>query len=400
MNLQKYNFFILKKDIFGGITAAVVALPLGLAFGISSGLGALAGLYGAIFVGFFASLFGGTPKQISGPTGPMTVIVALIFIEFDYKSEIVFFCISLAGILQIIFGLLKLGSLIKNIPQTVVSGFMTGIGLIIISLQLPVIFGLENANSVILSYLKFQDIHTYNIQSVILGLICLITPFITPLKISKIIPTPIIVLIIGTILSVIYFNQQNQIGQIPKGIPKIDFYLPSVVYLPKIIFYSLLLSLLGIIDSLLTSVVADNITKENHKPNKESIGQGIGNIISGLFGGLAGAGATMRTVVNIQAGGQTRFSGMMHALVLLLVIITLSPIAEIIPLSVLAAILIKVGIDIIDWNFIKNFKTYSINYIITNILVVVLTVFVNLILAVIVGVIFYYLYKYIKKLLI
>lgn len=397
MNTKKYNFITFKKDIFGGITAAVVALPLGLAFGISSGLGALTGLYGAILVGFFASLFGGTPKQISGPTGPMTVIVALIFIEFEYRVELVFFCISLAGLFQIFFGLFRFGNLIKIIPPPVISGFMTGIGLIIICLQLPIIFGLGNANTVILSLLKFQNFYIYNVQSIIVGIICLIALFAIPLKISKIVPAPIIVLIAGTILTLILFNQQDRIGEVPKGIPKINFYFPSLIYLPKIIFYSLLLSLLGIIDSLLTSIVADNITKESHNSNKETIGQGIGNIISGLFGGLAGAGATMRTVVNIQAGGQTRVSGMLHALFLLLVILFLSPIAEIIPISVLGAILIKVGIDIIDWDFIKNYKSKTVNNIITNILVVILTVFVNLVVAVVIGIIFYYLSKKLKK---
>ena len=154
MNLKKINLFLLKQDIFGGLTAAIVALPLGLAFGVSSGLGPLSGLYGAIFVGFFASLFGGTPKQISGPTGPMTVIVALIFIEFDYKAEAVFFCIILSGFIQIIFGILRFGSIVKKIPLSVVSGFMTGIGIIIISLQLPVLLGLGGEPSVILSLNK------------------------------------------------------------------------------------------------------------------------------------------------------------------------------------------------------------------------------------------------------
>ena len=397
MNIQNYNFSLFKKDIFGGVTAAVVALPLGLAFGISSGLGALTGLYGAIFVGFFASLFGGTPKQISGPTGPMTVIVALIFVEFDYNPEIVFVCISIAGLLQIIFGLLKFGNLIKYIPSSVISGFMTGIGLIIIFLQVPVIFGLGNTSSVSLSFVKLLNIYNFNIQSIITFTICLILLFITPVKISKIIPKPIIVLIVGTILSLIFFNQQDQIGEVPMGIPNINFYLPSLIHFPKIIFYSFLLSLLGNIDSLLTSVIADNLSRDKHKPNKEIVGQGIGNIISGLFGGLAGAGATMRTVVNIQAGGQTKVSGMIHALILLLIIVILAPIAEIIPLSVLATILIKVGIDIIDWKFIKNYKEYSMNSLLTKIIVVFLTVFVNLILAILLGVIFNYLYKFIKS---
>jgi SulP family sulfate permease len=397
MNIKKYNFITLKKEIFGGITAAVVALPLGLAFGISSGLGALTGLYGAILVGFFASLFGGTPKQISGPTGPMTIIVALIFIEFEHRPEVVFFCITLAGFFQVFFGLFKFGNLIKVIPLSVVSGFMTGIGLIIISLQLPVIFGLGNASTIILSFLKFQDFYSYNTQSVILGFISLVLLFIIPSKISKIIPSPITVLIFGTLLSLTLFNQQDKIGEVPNGIPKLKIYFPFLIDYPKIIFYSLLLSLLGIIDSLLTSMVADKITNDIHDPNKETVGQGIGNIIAGLFGGLAGAGATMRTVVNIQAGGQTKISGIIHSIVLLIFILSFSSVAEIIPLSVLAAILIKVGIDIIDWNFIKNYKKNSIVDIITNILVIILTIFINLIIAVFAGVLFYYLSKYIKK---
>lgn len=397
MILEKINFPYLKQDIFGGITAAVVALPLGLAFGVSSGLGPLAGLYGAIFVGFFASLFGGTPKQISGPTGPMTVIVALIFIEFNFRAEIVFFCIFLSGIFQIIFGIFKLGNLIKKIPAAVISGFMTGIGLIIIFLQLPIILGLGSEPSVFLSLLKLKSSFNFNIQSVIVSLFCLISLFFIPSKISKIIPPPIIVLCIGTIISIIFFRQQDIIGFIPQGIPKLVFFLPEIKEIPKIIFYAILLSSLGIIDSLLTSVIADQITKDQHEPNKETIGQGIGNIFSGLFGGLAGAGATMRTVVNIKAGGQTKLSGMIHAILLLLIVLVLSPIAEIIPLSVLASILIKVGIDIIDWDFFTNIKNIPMLQVLTTFLVIFLTVFVNLIVAVIAGVIFYYTVNFFLK---
>jgi len=399
MNIQKINFLLLKQDIFGGITAAVVALPLGLAFGVSSGLGALTGLYGAIFVGFFASLFGGTPKQISGPTGPMTVVVALIFIEFNFRPEIVFFCISLAGLFQIIFGISKLGNFVKKIPHAVVSGFMTGIGVIIISLQLPVLIGLGNSSSVILSLIKLNNFFNFNSQAVIVSFFCLLCLFFVPYKISKIIPVPIIVLILGTTLSFLFFNQQDIIETIPKGIPKIIFFFPEIQEVPKILFYAILLALLGIIDSLLTSIIADQITKDQHRPNKETIGQGIGNLLSGLFGGLAGAGATMRTVVNIKAGGQTKLSGMIHAFVLLLIVLFLSPIAEIIPLSVLASILIKVGIDIIDWDFFKNCHKKSLLNILTTVLVIFLTVFVNLVIAVLVGVLFYFFLNFILKII-
>lgn len=397
MSISKLSFKFLRQDLFGGITAAIVALPLALAFGVTSGMGALSGLYGAIFVGFFASLFGGTPKQISGPTGPMTVIVALIFIEFEFKSEIVFFCISLAGFIQIIFGIFKFGNFVKKIPLSVVSGFMTGIGIIIICLQLPVLIGLASESSVLLSLKQLNYFINYNINSVYISCICLLLLFFIPSKLSKFIPSPIIVLFVGTILSLIIFKQQNLIGNIPKGIPTINFYLPEIYLMPKIIFYAVILASLGIIDSLLTSIIADQMTKDKHKPNRETIGQGFGNIISGIFGGLAGAGATMRTVVNIKAGGQTKLSGMLHASILLLIVIVLSPIAELIPLSVLAAILIKVGIDIIDWNFFKNIKKYSITNIIITFLVILLTVFANLIIAVAVGVLIKFLIKKMKK---
>jgi SulP family sulfate permease len=393
MNINKYSLSYIKQDIFGGITAAVVALPLGLAFGVSSGMGALTGLYGAIFVGFFASLFGGTPKQISGPTGPMTVIVALIFIEFNFRPEIVFFCIFLSGFFQILFGIFKLGDLVKKIPLAVVSGFMTGIGVIIICLQLPVLLGLGNESSIVKSLIKLQTSYNLNFQSVFLGSLCLLGLFFIPIRISKIVPLPILVLCVGTIVSFLFFYNQDLIGNIPQGIPKLILIFPAMEEMPKIIFYAILLAMLGTIDSLLTSVIADQLTGDQHKPNKETIGQGIGNIFSGLFGGLAGAGATMRTVVNIKAGGQTKFSGIVHSLILLLTVLVLSPIASTIPLSVLAAILVKVGIDIVDWEFFKNLRTKSRLEILTTFLVIFLTVFINLIIAVFAGVLFYFILK-------
>ena len=391
------NLKYFKNDFFGGLTAAIVALPLALAFGVSSGMGALAGMYGAIFVGFFASLFGGTPKQISGPTGPMTVIVALIFIEFNFKAEIVFFCISLAGIIQIFIGILKIGNYVKKIPSSVISGFMTGIGIIIITLQIPVFFGLGSESSVINSILSLKNILNLNSQSFFIGTISLIGLFLLPSKFLKIIPNSIIVLLIGTIFSILFFNQQDVIGNIPNGIPKISFYLPDAVYLPKILFYSLLLAMLGTIDSLLTSIIADKLTNDNHKPNKEMIGQGLGNFLAGMLGGIAGAGATMRTVVNINSGGKSKLSGIIHSIILLLIVLFFSPIAEIIPLSILSAILIKVGIDIIDWDFIKNYNLKSTSDLLTKIIVVFFTVFTNLILAVFIGVLFNFLIKIFNK---
>ena len=274
-----------------------------------------------------------------------------------------------------------MGNLIKKIPLAVVSGFMTGIGIIIICLQLPVLLGMGNEPSVAKSLMKLQTFNNLNFQSILLGLVCLLGLFFMPKKISKNLPPPILVLCVGTILSFLFFFNQDLIENIPQGIPKLSLIFPTMEEIPKILFYAILLAILGIIDSLLTSVIADQLNCDQHKPNKETIGR------------LAGAGATMRTVVNIKAGGQTKFSGIIHSLVLILIVLFLSPIASAIPLSVLAAILIRVGIDIIDWDFFKNLRTKSKLEILTTFLVIFLTVFINLIIAVCAGVLFYFIVK-------
>ena len=388
-----FNINNLRGDFFGGLTAAVVALPLALAFGVASGLGPLPGLYGAIIVGFFAALFGGTPTQITGPTGPMTVVVASIYLYFDKNLEVVFFIISLSGLLQILIGISTLGEYVKKIPSSVITGFMSGIGLIIISLQIPVLFGLGSQGNVIASLSVLQDISNFNIDSLIVGLIGLTVVIFFPKKIDLFIPRPVIALVIGTILASFYFINQPLIGKIPSGIPSFSIYIPTVEELPEIIYFSLMLSSLGIIDSLLTSVVADNMTDTNHLPNKESIGQGVGNIISGFFGGLAGAGATMRTVINIQSGGKTAYSGLIHSIILIMILGIFGNYASTIPLAILASILLKVGYDIIDWDFIAKIKTKSKIDIFIVFIVIILIVFVNLIISIFVGTFIYYFYK-------
>ena len=382
----------LRGDFFGGLTAAVVALPLALAFGVASGLGPLPGLYGAIIVGFFAALFGGTPTQITGPTGPMTVVVASIFLHFNKNLDIVFFIISLAGLIQILIGISRLGEYVKKIPDSVVTGFMSGIGVIIISLQIPVLLGLGSEGSVLSSLLKLQNIYNFNLDSLVVGLIGLIIIVYFPKKIDLFMPRSVIALIVGTILTSYYFINQTLIGEIPSGIPSFSIYIPSYQELPEIIYFSIMLAALGIIDSLLTSVVADNMTNTNHLSNKESIGQGIGNIISGFFGGLAGAGATMRTVVNIQSGGKTPFSGLIHSIVLILILVVFGNYASMIPLAILAAILLKVGFDIIDWEFISEIKSKSKIDIFIALIVILLIVFVNLIIAIFIGTLIFYIY--------
>ncbi len=361
----------IRGDLFGGITAAVVALPLALAFGVSSGAGAIAGLYGAIFVGFFAALFGGTPSQISGPTGPMTVVIATVFSGMAASNStdgiaLAFTVIMLGGIFQILFGIMRLGKYITLMPYTVISGFMSGIGLIIILLEIGPFLGHEASANVVESISKIPEfVADANLAAVGLGILTLAIVFVCPAKVTRIIPSPLLALIIGTTVAVaigIYDpdNGLQLIGDIPSGLPSLHFPIFDVNQLRSILGYGLMLAVLGSIDSLLTSLVADNITQTQHDSDRELIGQGIGNLISGFFGGLPGAGATMRTVINVKTGGKTPISGMVHALVLLIIVLKAGELTSNIPHAVLAGILIKVGIDIIDWSFLKRAHPISL----------------------------------------
>ncbi|MEL6551927.1 MAG: SulP family inorganic anion transporter [Cyanobacteria bacterium J06621_11] len=384
----------LRGDIFGGLTAAIVALPLALAFGVSSGAeaGATAGLYGAIAIGFFAALFGGTPSQISGPTGPMTVVMATVFTGLvakypEHGLEMAFTVVILGGLFQIVFGLLRLGEYITLMPYTVISGFMSGIGVIILTLQLAPLMGQPGSASVVDSINRLPDVMgQLDPYSLGLGVLTLVIVFGMPARLNRILPAPLVALVVGTVASLaIVGHEIPRIGEIPSGLP--EFHVPylSASAVKDMLGYGLVLATLGAIDSLLTSLVADNITRTQHDSDRELIGQGIGNMISGLFGGLPGAGATMRTVINVKSGGQTPISGMVHAALLLAVLLGAGPLTAQIPLAVLAGILIKVGIDIIDWSFIRRAHKVSLKAAGLMYGVLLLTVFVDLITAVAAG---------------
>ena len=390
------HFKNIRGDVFGGITAAVVALPLALAFGVSSGAGAIAGLYGAVFVGFFAALFGGTPSQISGPTGPMTVVIATVFSGLVAKdpgtgAAIAFTVIMLGGIFQILFGVMRLGKYITLMPYTVISGFMSGIGAIIILLQIGPFLGHPASANVIKSVSKIPYFFSHaNLAAAGLGILTLAIVFGSPAKLNRLIPSPLLALIVGTLVAVYFLPNSDLrlIGDIPSGLPSLHLPTFNFALFREILGYGLMLAVLGSIDSLLTSLVADNITRTNHDSDRELIGQGIGNLVSGLFGGLPGAGATMRTVINVKTGGKTPISGMVHALVLLIIVLKAGGLTENIPHAVLAGILIKVGIDIIDWSFLKRAHHISLKATGLMYIVLFLTVFVDLITAVAVGVFF------------
>lgn len=383
---MKLDLSNLRGDITGGITAGVVALPLALALGVASGLGPIAGIYGAIAVGFLAALFGGTPSQISGPTGPMVVVLAGLFASLSGDVALIFTAVMLAGVLQIVFGLLGLGQYIRLVPYPVISGFMSGIGAIIIILQLSPLLGHASPSGTLgaLGYLPkaLADIHLANLA---LGIGALVLVYSWPSAIGKYLPAPLAVLVIGTVVALAL--DVPVLGEIPSGLPTLQMPVFDREHLFLVVEAALILAILGAIDSLLTSLVADNMTRSRHNSNRELVGQGIGNTVSGLIGGIAGAGATMRTVVNIRSGGKGPISGITHAALLLAVVLGLGPLASNIPLAVLAGILVKVGLDIIDWSYLKRAHQGPRWDLLLMVLVLGLTVFVDLITAVAAGVV-------------
>ncbi len=405
----------IKGDIFGGITAGIVALPLALAFGIqafsgindpsAASLGALAGLVGATMLGFFASLFGGTHSQISGPTGPMTVVTASLvsgaWAVSGGSISTVLISMSLAGIFcglfQILFGVIKIGKYVRYIPYPVLSGFMSGIGVIIILQQLYPLIGAKSNGSMIDLIVNYPSTigENFSLIALLLGLGTIIIIQFFPL-ITKKVPSTLVALIIMTIIAVFCkVDETLTIGTIPSGLPMPFFAKENVslagldwaVILKSSIIPGLTLAGLGSIDTLLTSVVADNITKTKHNSNQELIGQGAGNFIASLFCGLPGAGATMRTVVNVKSGGRTQISGMVHALFLLTVLLGLGSLVKYVPLSVLAGILITVGWGIIDFKGFKDLLKIPRADAVVLIVVFLVTVFVDLLTAVGIGMI-------------
>jgi SulP family sulfate permease len=456
------SFFDLKHlrgDIFGGITAGIVALPLALAFGVSSGLGPMAGLYGAIFIGFFAALFGGTNTQISGPTAPMTAVSMVVIAGIvaanngDVQQALpsILAVFLLAGLMQVALGVLGLGKYIRYIPYPVVSGFMTAIGVIIILTQVLPALGyypkeddayvnqfrsqaegiiLENmlreeaeegilvlesfeetinrANQItdeeiaqesrtlagkeasgVVGAVKlmpraFQNINWTDLL-LALGTIIIIYGF---KRITKVVPSTLVALLVMSAIADLSGIDYRTVEKIPSGIPLPNLELFTQLSLSSLapyIFTALTLALLGAIDSLLTSVVADNMTRTKHKPNQELVGQGIGNSVAAIFGGIPGAGATIRTVVNINAGGKTRLSGMIAGLLLLFTLLLLAPVASRIPSAVLSGILITVGVAVMDYKGIRAIPNMPRAEVIIMIVVLLLSTFWNLVYAVGIG---------------
>ncbi|MBK5965384.1 sodium-independent anion transporter [Thiocystis minor] len=393
--LNEIRFDNLRGDVFGGVTAAVVALPMALAFGVASGAGPAAGLYGAVLVGLFAALFGGTPTLISEPTGPMTVVMTAIIAHLiaanpENGMAMAFTVVMLAGVFQILLGALKLGKYVTLMPYTVISGFMTGIGLILVILQIGPFLGHATPPGGVLGTLQSLPELLAAIAPAEVGLAVMTMALILffPSRLKHYFPPQLLALILGTLVSIFFFShlEIRRIGEIAAGLPSLQIPVFSLDQWRLMVTEALVLAVVGSIDALLTAVIAESLTRKEIDSNKELVGQGIGNIASGLFGGIPGAGATMGTVVNIQSGARSALSGLVRASILLVVVLWAAGLTAQIPLAVLAGIALKVGLDIVDWSFLKRAHRVSLRAAMIMYGVIGLTVFVDLIWAVALGV--------------
>ena len=385
------SLFPSRGDVFGGISAGIVALPLCLAFGAISGLGPEAGLYGAIATGILAAIFGGSPVLVTGPTNPMTLVAATVVAanmlpDGKINLAIVVTAFILAGALQVLLGVLRLGAFIRYVPYPVISGFMSGIGIIIIIQQFYPILGGSSPSSdagKILASLPMLPA-SINWSAALLGVTTLAIIQILP-RFTRKVPAALVALILVTAGSVAFGMSAPRIGAIPAGLPGLVVPRLTIDQITLVVSAAVQLAFLGAIDTLLSALLADSLTKFHHDSNRELIGQGIGNIGAALVGGLPGAGANIRTIVNIEAGGKTRLSGVIHGLFLLAVMLGLYNLVQYIPHAVLAGILVGAGLACIDFRGLSHIAKVPRSDAAVLLLVLILTVFVGLIVAVAVG---------------
>lgn len=355
----EYDLKNVKGDVMGGFTTAIVALPLALAFGVASGAGAKAGLYSAIITGILSTLFGGTPAQVNGPTGAMTVVLIELYEKFG--TEALFSAMLVAGLIQILIGMFRLGRYIHLIPQPVIVGFTNGIGFLIFIKMIP--------------YFKTAPV----VALVSIG-IMLFLPMIT-----KKVPASLVALAVGSAVGIFFFPNADLVGEIPKGLPQFAFPSFPKDQLLHIIQSGFILAMLGCIESLLASLVVDEMTKTKHHSNRELIGQGIGNTVATLFGALIGTGAIVRSAVNVNAGGRTRLSGVLHGLILLMITLQFGNYASAIPLAVLGGILMGTAIKMVEYNATRQLTYASKQAGLVVIVTTVLTVVADLVVAVAAG---------------
>jgi len=384
LSLSHFNRQTIKGDVFGALTSTVVALPFALAFGVTSGAGATAGIYCAILTGFFASMFGGTNQQISGPNTGLTVVMAAILTSFVAQSPengiaAAFTVVSMAGLFQMMFGVLKLGKYFTLVSYPVISGFTSGIGILIILSQLEPLFGFS------LSQMQWS-VSTLTSTNTLLGLACLVLLFFWPERFSRVVPPSIVAVALATLFFVVSGADLPVVGAISSELPSFNMPVWDLALGGEMIKSALLIATLSTLDSLMTSLTVDSISNDFHDSDQELVGQGIANVIAGFFGALPGGGATMRTMTNLRAGGTTPLSGILHALFILAIVMWAGDFTAYIPIAVLAAILTNVGLNIIDWNFLKRLHQVPLFSVGLMLSTMVMSVAIDLVTAVLIGV--------------
>ena len=384
-----YQLATFHRDVIGGATTTVISLPVALGFGIASGMGAAAGIWGAIAVGFLAAVFGGTKAGISGPTAPMAVAMAVVLTSHAETLAEALTIAFMAGCIQVLMGVLKVGRYVAYTPHVVIAGFMTGIGIIVMFIQISPILGSAavTGGPVTAALAIPAAITNVDFGAVIIGLVTLAVGFLWPFRFSYIAPGPIVALTIGTLLGIVFFPDVPVIGEIPMQLPDIYIPITSANFLIGAVEPAIILALIGSVGSLLTSLVADSMTGSRHNSAKELVGQGFANMCAGLIGALPGAGAAPTTAVNIRSGGQTAMSGVTRSVILLALVLGLGRFVEPIPLAAIAAVLFKVGWDIMEKRTLFRIHRLRREHFFVFFLVLFLTVFVDLITAVAIGLI-------------
>ena len=385
----QYDLSTLRGDVLGGVTAAVVSLPVALAFGLAAGLGPAAGVYGAISVGFFAAVFGGTRSLISGPTGSMTVAMAVIVASHANNIAEAFTIVIMAGLIQILFGLLRIGRYVTYTPYSVISGFMSGVGVIIILVQtLPFLGAPVAAGGPVATLRNFpMVVEHFQGSALAIAAATLAAAVLWPNRFDRYLPATLVALAVGTLMGLLWLTATPAIGAVPTDLPSFempDFHFGAIV---RAVEPAMVIALVGSVDTLLTALVGDSMTRTRHDPSRELLAQGIGNVFTGFIQGLPGSGATPSTVANIRAGGTTLASGVLSVGILVAMVLLLGDFVASIPNAVLAGILVKVALDTIDWRFLSRIHRVQREHMMVMLLTLGLTVFLDLVAAVAVGMI-------------
>ena len=393
--LTGYGWQGLRGDVLGGVATAVVALPVALALGVAvaatsgddPGVGALAGLWGAVAVGFFAAVFGGTRGLMSGPSAPMTVAMTAVVSQYSLAEA--FTVVVLAGLIQIAMGTLRLGRFIAYTPYSVISGLVSGVGVIIVVLHVAPFFGSAlESGGLLRQFAAWPDVlREIDIEAFILGAVTLLVAIFWPARLRQFVPPTLAALIVGALLGVLLLSDAPVIGDVPSGLPRLDWPAFSGGFLVSALQSALIVALIGAFASLLSSPVADSMTREVHDPNRELIGQGLGNTVSGLIGGLPGGATVLTTVVNIRAGGRSPVAGVIVALLMLAVALGAGALTEPIPQAVLAGILVKIGWDVIDWRFLRRVRQLPRGHVAVMSMTLIVMIFTDVVTAVAIGLI-------------